>query len=350
MYISNTSRYTNRSMQLIVKRLGHNLIILPDSTNPLDLYWCTDKQTTASEEVTAFLAGHGKLASRYFVGVLQSRIELKGKSYLLTGIEPVQRADESAEKGNMIRPVPEGTVRLGCMAAQQLGCSKGTTLLLKGTPYTVESVAKEMGDMDDYRVYLPLKTVQALTGQQGRIHYILAFLCQHSNDVDKSIERERLFLKQLVPEMTMVAKSNLIQGRALARQTTDKTLYYLLGLILVVTLMIIVISGSQEIAERRKETGILASMGAGYGYILSLYLIKIGILSLLASFSGFLLGSALAVHWTSGFLVTETAAVSFQWADFPLIAAVTLVTALVAESVPLLGLLRSAPSDILMEE
>ncbi|MFH0921778.1 MAG: ABC transporter permease [Fibrobacterota bacterium] len=350
VYISNTSRYTNRAMQIIVKRLGHNLIILPDSTNPLDIYWCTDKQTAFSEDIAVRLADHDELASRYFVSVLQTRLTRNGKTFLLTGIGIVQRSDETAEKGNMIRPVREGEVRLGAMAAKQLGRMTGDTLQINGTSYNVESVVKEKGDEDDYRIFLPLVTLQTMLGQEGRVHYILAFLCQHGSDVEKTVKNERAMLKNITPGMRLITKTGLIQGRALARLTTDRTLYYLLGLILIVTIMIIVISGAQEVAERRKETGILTAMGAGHGYILSLYFIKIGLLALLAAVTGFIIGSALAVYWTSGFLITETVEVAYQWADLPKIGLITLLTALVAESIPLISLVRSDPSCILMEE
>ena len=350
VYISNTSRYTNRSMQLIVKRLGHNLIILPDSTDPLDVYWCTDKQVVFSENIAVRLADHAALASRYFVSVLQTRLARNGKTFLLTGIGIVQRSDETAEKGNMIRPVRDSEVRLGAMAARQLGQSAGDTLHINGAVYTVESVVMERGDEDDYRIFINMSTLQAMLKQEGRIHYVLAFLCQHGSDVVKTIKNERAMLKDIAPGMKLITKTGLIQGRALARLTTDRTLYYLLGLILIVTIMIIIISGAQEVAERRKETGILTAMGAGYGYILSLYLIKIGLLALSASVAGFIAGSTLAVYWTSGFLVTETMEVAYQWADLPKICFVTLITALMAESIPLISLVRSDPSRILMEE
>ncbi|OGJ91436.1 MAG: hypothetical protein A2268_00345 [Candidatus Raymondbacteria bacterium RifOxyA12_full_50_37] len=350
VYISNTSRYTNRSMQLIVKRLGHNLIVLPDSANPLDVYWCTDRQAVFSEDIAVRLADHDKLASRYFVSVLQTRCILNGKAFILTGLGIVQRSDETTEKGNMIRAMPQGCVRLGAMAAEQLKRTAGDTLQINGNSYIIESILKENGDEDDYRIFLHLGTLQTMLGQEGRINYILAFLCQHGNNVEKTIDHEREMLKKLVPGMKLITKTGLIQGRALARLTTDRTLYYLLGLIFIVTIMIIMISGTQEIAERRKETGILTAMGAGYGYILSLYFIKIGIVALLASASGFIIGSSLAVYWTSGFLVIETIEIAYQWSDLPRICLITLSTALAAESIPLISLIRSDPGRILMEE
>ncbi|OGS36818.1 MAG: hypothetical protein A2293_04090 [Elusimicrobia bacterium RIFOXYB2_FULL_49_7] len=350
VYISNTSRYTNRSMQLIVKKLGHNLIILPDSTNPLDVYWCTDKQTLFTEDVAVRLADDHELASRYFVSVLQTRLTRNDNIFLLTGIGIAQRSDETAEKGNMIRPVRKGEARLGAMAAKQLRRATGDTLQINGDTYKIESIVKEKGNEDDYRIYIPLAILQSILHQKGQIHYILAFLCQHGSNVEKTIKNETAMLKNLVPEMKLITKTDLIQGRALARQTTDRTLYYLLGLILIVTILIIIISCAQEVAERRKETGILIAMGTGRSYILSLYFIKIGILALLSSVTGFIIGSALAVYWTSVFLVTETAEVAYQWADLPKISLLTLLTSLAAESIPLFSLFRSDPSSILMEE
>ncbi|MBN2327939.1 MAG: hypothetical protein JXR73_12360, partial [Candidatus Omnitrophica bacterium] len=43
-YMQNTSRFANRSMQLIMKNIGHNLLILPDRANPLDAHLCRPGQ------------------------------------------------------------------------------------------------------------------------------------------------------------------------------------------------------------------------------------------------------------------------------------------------------------------
>ena len=117
VYLLNTNRFANRAMQLVMKNMGHNMLILPEASNPLDAFLCTENQPRFDAEVTHRLAGHLELFSRYYVSVLQQRLALNGVDLLLTGIEPVERTDETDEKGNMVKPVAPGTVRLGHAAA-----------------------------------------------------------------------------------------------------------------------------------------------------------------------------------------------------------------------------------------
>lgn len=108
VYTSNTSKYANRSMQLIVKKMGHNLLFLPKDAEPSDAYWSTGKERLFDEKHASILASRQEMASRYFVSVIQQRRIIEGKELILTGIKPVPRKDETAEKGNMIKPLLDG--------------------------------------------------------------------------------------------------------------------------------------------------------------------------------------------------------------------------------------------------
>jgi len=351
IYIRNTSRFMNRSMQLIVKNMGHNLFYMPGPANPLDAYCCTGRETVFPDTLTGLLARHGELASRYFVAVLQERwVASDGRPYLLTGIRPVGRQDETAEKANMIRPLSGNEIRLGSAVAENLNLGPGKTLQIRERQFRVTGWVEEKGNADDFRIYLPLDRLQKMTGRAGGIHFILAFLCQHSEDVPRALARERRLLNGIAPDLKLIAKTDILQGRNLARTTTSRFLYYLIGLIFGVTILIIVITGLQEAAERRREAGILTALGAGSGYIASLYLLKIGFLAAGASLTGFFIGSFFAVHWTAGFLITKTVPVAFQWADLPGTVLVTVLAALAAESVPIFSLINSDPATVLTEE
>jgi ABC-type antimicrobial peptide transport system permease subunit len=350
VYIGNTTKYANRSMQLIVKKMGHNLIFLPDSADAIDIYWSTGNEQLFNESYASVLASKAEMASRYFVAVFQKREIVEGQNLLLTGIKPVSRADESAEKGNMIRPVKNGFVRLGLAASEKLRKKENDTLIIRGVKYEIESVLPEKGDQDDYRIFVNLKTAQELFQAEGKIQYVLGFLCQHARNVNRTLDLEKIKLKQILPDIRLIIRQDLLQGRYLARMTTHETLYYLLLIIGVVTFLVIVISGLQEVTERRKEAGILTALGAGFGFLASLYLIKIAILALFASFAGFLIGSYLAVSWSSSFLVTQTISIATQWNELPDLLLKTVFAAVAAQCVPLINLLRQDPSAILMEE
>jgi ABC-type lipoprotein release transport system permease subunit len=350
VYLNNTAEFANRSMQLVMKNMGHNLLILPDSADLRDLYLCSDSQVRFAEEVTRQMSESLALSSRYYVSVLQERVEVDGSEVLLTGIEPVARKDETREKGNMIQPLADGQARLGSEAARVLEKQVGDSLEVRGTEFRVVEVLPPKATIDDCRVYVNLLQCQQLIGAAGQINYILAFLCLHLGTLEESLEGQQAELAARFPGFRQVSRMDVAQGRSLARTTTQKSLYYLLALVAVVTVIVIAVAGLQEVHDRRHETGILLAMGVSQFYLVGLYLTKILAIAALAAVAGFLLGSMLAVQLTSSFLVVQTRAVAFVWSHLPVAMMLTATVALVAQILPIAKLLTLDPNAILTEQ
>ena len=143
---------------------------------------------------------------------------------------------------------------------------------------------------------------------------------------------------------------DIAQGRYLARITTRKSLYYLLGIVAAATVVVITVTGLQEVGDRRHETGIMIAMGVSHTYIVCLYLVKTLVLALTSAVAGFLLGSALAVHFTAPFLIVNTRPVAILWQQLPVVAGLTCAVAIVAEMIPIVKLLSLDPNTILAEQ
>ena len=94
----------------------------------------------------------------------------------------------------------------------------------------------------------------------------------------------------------------------------------------------------------------MIAMGVSHTYVVCLYLAKTLALALTASLAGFLLGSALAVHFTTPFLVVNTRPVAILWEQLPTVAALTCAVAVLAETAPIIKLLRLDPNTILAEQ
>ncbi len=350
VYLKNSTQFTNRAIQIIMKRMGHNLILLPRDARPMDTYLCTDQQVLFSDTVTDTLAQNTGLLSKYYVSMLQKKIIIKDNAYILSGIRPVRRADENSEKGNMIQPVTPGCIRLGSDAAERLGVEKGGAINLFDRTWQVSAILPPRGSMDDCRIYLPLSDSQKILGLSGKINCILAFECLHIGGSLEQIEayqRERL--ARVMPDFKQITKMDIARGRWLARMTTSRYLYYLLGLVFLITVIIIIITGLQEVTERRQEFGIMISMGADMPYIAGLYIVKLGIISLLASAAGFIAGSMLSVVLTSPFLVFNTRPVSIVWSQLPQVMLITCAVAVAAEIIPMIKLMRFDPNEIINE-
>lgn len=350
VYLKNSTQFTNRAIQIIMKQMGHNLILLPESARPMDTYLCSDRQQLFSETVTEKLAQDTKLLSKYYVSMLQKKRTVNGEPVVLTGIRPVRRADESSEKGNMIQPVKQGCIRLGSDAARRFKTEKGALLTLFGRSRQVSDILPPRGSIDDCRIYLPLSECQEILGLPGKINCILAFECLHIGGSLERIEAyQRSRLAAVMPDFKQITRMDIARGRWLARMTTSRYLYYLLGLVFLITVVIIIITGLQEVTERRQEFGIMVSMGAGMPYIAGLYIVKLAVISLLASVVGFMTGSVLSVVLTSPFLVFNTRPVSIVWSQLPHVMLMTCLVAAAAEIVPLIKLMRFDPNEIINE-
>ncbi len=350
VYSSNTSKFANRSMQLVMKNMGHNLLILPNQADLQAVYLCSEGQTAFPEETAREVSKHKDLLSKYYVSVLQSRTTIEGQPFILTGIEPISRKDESREKGNMVLPLGDTEARLGSEAARRLDRKSGDSLAIDGRTFEIVEVLPAKAALDDCRVYVNLDQCQAIVGEPGQIHYILAFLCLHAGSLERSLELQESTLADTCPDLRQISRMDVAQGRYLARLTTQKSLYYLLGIVAVATIIVVAVTGLQEVNDRRHETGIMIAMGVSQLYIVSLYLVKTLLLAVGASIIGFLLGSALAVRLTETFLVVNTAPVTILWTQLPSVIGLTCLVAALAETLPVLKLLSLDPNTILAEQ
>ena len=350
VYLSNSVRFSNRSMQLIMKNMGHNLIILPKQSDPLDTYLCTEGQVLFDDGVTGLLAGNLRMPSRYYVSVLQKQLDLAGGRVVLTGIAPQRRADETPEKRNMVAPVAPGRARLGCQAARLMGAAGGEAVTLLGKDFRVAEVLANQGSIDDYRVYVQLAECQKLLAKPGKINAVFAFLCMHGGNLPKVSRHLHEEMAKLAPGFKVITRMDIARGRDLARRTTSSYLRYLLGLVLCITVVIIAVTGFQEVSERKREVGILLAMGANYFYIVALYVAKLVVIAMAAAVTGFLIGSVLSRRLLTDVLVANTRPVAIIWGQLPGVLALTCLVALAAEVLPMIKLMRMDPNAILIEE
>jgi len=350
VYVGNSARFSNRSMQLIMKHMGQNLLIVPKRAEPLGTYLCTSGQTCFAEDITPEMCQHLELDFRYYVSVLQQRIEVDGKMVVLTGIEPVKRSDETAEKEHLTSPVPRGQTKLGAQAACILALSRGDSLEIRSRSLDVAEVLEPQGSLDDYRVYVNLHDAQALLDKPDQINVIRAFLCMHRGSLPEVMQHGKESMAKLFPDFRVIAKTNIARARDLARRTTSGYLYYLLALVLGITVVIIVVTGLQEVTERRREIGILLAMGTRYAYIVGLYVAKLLVIAVLASVSGFLVGSSLSRELLSSTLVTHTRPVAAIWSQLPQVILLTCLVVVFAAFLPVAKLVRIDPNIILAEE
>jgi ABC-type lipoprotein release transport system permease subunit len=251
----------------------------------------------------------------------------------------------------MIRELGVGQARVGAAAAEALGLSKGDRIEVRGHQFEVHEVLPAEGDLDDYRLFVPLEAVQAMLGQTGQVNALLAFMClSHGETLDELEAYQSRTLQRVAPEMRHHSRRDIAEGRFAARSATENSLGWLLTLVLGAAVVVIAATGLQEVWERRKEVGIFAAMGTGQSYIAALYLVRMALIAAVAACIGFLVGSLLAVRITTPFLSVETNPVQILWGNLPQVLALTVLVALVSGLAPMAQLLRLDPNETLTEE
>ena len=350
-FILNTNSFSSRSMKLIMKNMGLNQFIIPASEAATKVYLCADDQEEFSEGIVDALATHTDLLSKYYLAVLQKKVKLDGQTFFMTGIRPVKRSDETKEKKHPIKPVDMGTVRIGFALSDALGLASGDKIDLHGESFAVARVVPNKGTMQDYRIFMNLRDTQRLLGKAGLINVIRSFECLHvGGSLDEIHKFQKKKLAELLPGYKQVNVDNIAKGRYHARIMTDKYQYYLLGIVAIITILVFIITGFQEVVERKYETGVLIAQGADYSYIIGLYLCKTFALSVVAAVAGFIIGGSASVLLTTPFLTTNTATVAIIWSNLPSTIFLICSVAMFAEFIPMVKLVRMDPCVILMEE
>ena len=351
VYIQNTTAYANRSMQLIMKNMGLNQFLAPAHENPMKVYLCSEDQVLFPEAVAVQMAQETRLLSKYYVALLQKRWVLDDTEVIVSGIRPLSRPDESKEKASMVKSVPSGEVRLGGIAAELLNRKVGDRLTLNGQSFRVGQVLAEKGTLEDCRVYLSLAAAQKMLGAEGQIHSILSFECLHvGGTLDHIHAFQRDALQELFPHYRQYNIDSIAQGRYYARRMTTGYLGCLSVVIMLIAILVVALCGFQDVNDRKYETGVLISMGVGYGYISSLYIVKILLLSLLASVAGYGIGAYLSVGLTTPFLVTNTHHVAISWVNLPTTVLAGMGVALLGQLLPIARLFKLDPHTILAED
>lgn len=349
-YVRNSARFQNRSMQLIMKDMGHNLWFFDASANQLDIVSGSADVPDFPDDRIHALAADQAVLSTYWANMLQGRVFVNGRAVLLTGIELVDDHQVTEEKDHLFDPLMPGNADIGYTLARDWELVPGDDLEIGPRLFLIRKVFPANGTLDDARLWVPLADAQDWLEKPGRANLILGFLCMSGGSLEAGIRRLDRSLSENHPDLQVVPLMNLLNARALARMTTSRYLAYLLMAVMAVTVVLVAAVGWMEINQRRYELAILMAMGAGHVFIGLFFMAKLGLLAAVATLIGFLLGSFASVHWLASVLVTHTRPVTVIWSDLPGTLALVITLIGLAAIVPLACLARLDPARILAEE
>ncbi|MDR2826423.1 MAG: FtsX-like permease family protein [Deltaproteobacteria bacterium] len=223
---------------------------------------------------------------------LLSTVEINGQNVGLVG---VIWDEESAIKtywevrGEL--PQADG-VLIGAVASSRLNLEPGDRVNIKGAELPISGVLEETGSDDDNVIFLPLALMQALTGRVGEADFLeVAALCSGC-PIEDIVEE----LRTALPGQDVQALRQVAESRMYAVHFAQNLTFYISLLILITACATVFMAMLSAVNERRKEIGIMRSVGFSRMNIFCLFSMEALLVGVLAGALGSLLGHQLAAY------------------------------------------------------
>ncbi|MEM7234537.1 MAG: FtsX-like permease family protein [Planctomycetota bacterium] len=205
----------------IMKKLGHNVLILPADQNLADLHADNYASKYMPESYADRLAASPIITVNHLLPSLQQKVRWpeQKRDLVLIGTKgqvPIQHRDP---KKPIQESVPAGKIVLGSALAKNTGLKVGDSTKLMGETFEVSKVHKQRGSNDDITAWIPLDTAQKLLGKEDRINGILALECNCPGNPDERLETIRKEIVGILPDTQVVAMHSKALARAEARRT-----------------------------------------------------------------------------------------------------------------------------------
>ena len=320
--IQSVATVSEKAVKISLDNLGANILVLPQAASVDDYYSADIDAPTFPEEyverlATSMLPGVDNLSPK-----LTRRLKIKEIPVILTGILP---ANELASKpiwqtagligpgldpacdpnnsGNQsygyqderlqrkaIDSLAVNDILVGSVIAQRLNLHENDVLEISGRPYTVARVIPETGTIDDNRIYAHLHTVQQALGTGNQVSAIEIMGC--CSAISDGLLGK---LRNILPDTRITTINQIVSTQIKTNQLMSKISLVFLVIIILVGAITIGNYMWANVEERRREIGILITVGTRRSIIYRMFLTKAVILGLVGGIIGYFLGTGSAM-------------------------------------------------------
>ncbi len=290
------SKASERETARLMLSMGYNLHIIPKGTDTSEflLTGLTDK--TMPQKHLEKLASPKGFSYNHLLAILQKKISWQGMDVILTGLAP-EVSLPGQKKPPMVQTIEPGTAYVGYILAEKLGLKKDDTIEIKGKILKIAKCLFEQGSRDDIRIQCNLADAQEILNLPGQISEIQAVDCLCfvlTNDPVAILRKE---IASVLPDAQVFQIKPIAMARARQRQLVKNVFAVIMPAVLIACGVWIGVLAIMNVRDRQAEIGIMRALGYGSGKITMLFLGKAVIIGLLGALAGFLVGTALALHF-----------------------------------------------------
>lgn len=202
------------------------------------------------------------------------------KSYWATG------GSFPAAKKDSQEPALSNEILLGSRVAAMLGLTAGESVAILGQNFSVSGVLYETGTDDDTVLFMELEALQSLLGTPGATSFIeVAALCSGC-PIEEIVDE----LRAALPGTEIKALQHVVNQRMASVHFVQNLALTISLVILVTAAAMVGLSMMAAVNERKKDIGILRSLGYGKPQIFTIFCLEAGLIGAIAGAVGYLGG------------------------------------------------------------
>ena len=235
-------------------------------------------------------------------------------------------------------------VLVGHSIATQLVLTSGDTIRFHDRTFKVTGVLTETGSDDDNVIFMDLHLLQNMSGKGDLVNYVeVSALCSAC-----PIEDIVAQISDKLPGTDIRAVQQLVKQRMSAIDFVRRLAFAVSLVILLTACFMIALFMFASVNERKKEIGLLRSLGYSKLDVFSIFCFEALIIGLISGFFGYLLGHYVSIVMARILTINETGVLAFNPVFFLSTVIAVAVIAVVSAAIPALKATRIDPSEALV--
>lgn len=174
----------------------------------------------------------------------------------------------------------------GSRAAEKFSLEAGDTVNLMGRSFTVSAVLHPTGGDDDDVILADLETVQTVTNRPDEVSFLeVAALC-HGCPIEDIVAQ----MRGKLPDTDIKALSNVVNQRMASIHFVQRLVLSISLVILITAATMVGLSMLSAVNERKKDIGLLRSLGFSKSRVFFIFCVEAGIIGILSGVLGYFSG------------------------------------------------------------
>ncbi len=278
-----------------IEKYGPNIIVTPKAESISVPYGSVviGDVTIPESSVYKIYAIPNKQNIRVVSPKLYGQVQYGNNSILIVGIIPEMEI-ELKKWWNVSGSLPQNDSNeaiAGSAVKSSLGLTIGSTIQVKNISLTIVGFLMEMGSIDDYSIFLPLRTAQKLLNLTDRVSIIeVGALCRNC-----PVEVISQQIMDTIPGVKATPIKQAVETRMKTVEQTASFSLLLASIILIVGCASVMNTMLTSIHERMREIGIFMALGADNSHLYKMFLLESAILGLISGLIGTIVGLFLSI-------------------------------------------------------